>query len=84
MKADFVLDEMVYNTIMQGRRMHIKDTSTGEHEEKTIDYIKIVPRSPVIMMHFTDGTRAEASRDNVYCFEVNKKLVWKKGNRSRL
>ena len=84
MKADFVLKEIIYNTIMSGRIMHVKNAVDGVYEKKIIDFIKVVPATTIIQIHFKDGTIAEASTDKEYSFEVSKDLKWKKSTRKKL
>ena len=72
MKADFIANEMVLNTIMQGRIMWVKNNEDID-EQKIISYIKVVPKSPIIMVTFTDCETMEMNEHKCYTFEVNQK-----------
>jgi len=83
MKADFVLREMVLNEIMKGRIMWVQDDQEGE-DQKIVDYVKVVPQSPIVLVHFTDNTVMEMNEHKPYTFEVNTKLNWKKATRRQI
>lgn len=83
MKADFVAEEMVFNIAMQGRVMWVENEQNVE-EKKIVAYVKLVPRSPVLMVTFTDGETVEMNRHKSYTFEVNDKLQWKKATRRQI
>jgi hypothetical protein len=83
MKADFVAEEMVFNIAMQGRIMWVENEENVE-EKKIIAYVKLVPRSPVLMVTFTDGETVEMNRHKSYTFDVNAKLQWKKATRRQI
>lgn len=83
MKVDFVAEEMVFNIAMQGRIMWVENGESVE-EKKIIAYVKLVPRSPVLMVTFTDGETVEMNRHKCYTFEVNDKLQWKKATRRQI
>lgn len=83
MKADFIAYEMVLNVIMKDRVMWITNND-GVDEEKIISYVKIVPKSPIIMATFTDGETIEMNENKCYTFEVNNKLQWKKATRKQI
>ena len=83
MKADFVAEEMVFNIAMQGRVMWVENEQNIE-EKKIVAYVKLVPRSPVLMVTFTDGETVEMNRHKSYTFEVNDKLQWKKATRRQI
>jgi len=83
MKADFVAEEMVFNIAMQGRMMWVENEQNVE-EQKIVAYVKLVPRSPVLMVTFTDGETVEMNRHKSYTFEVNDKLQWKKATRRQI
>jgi ribosomal protein L23 len=53
-------------------------------EQKVISYVKIVPKSPIIMVTFTDGETIEMNENKCYTFEVNQKLEWKKATRKQI
>ncbi len=78
MKSDFVLREMVLNQVMQNRMMWV------DGEQKTIEYVKVVPQSPIVMVHFTDDTVVEMNENKPYTFEVTTKLHWKKATRRQI
>jgi len=83
MKADFIAREMELNTVMQGRIMWVKNDENID-EQKIIDYIKVVPKSPIIMVTFTSGETMEMNEHKTYTFEVNNKLSWKKATRKQI
>jgi hypothetical protein len=83
MKADFVAEEMVFNIAMQGRIMWVENEENVD-EKKIVAYVKLVPRSPVLMVTFTDGETVEMNRHKSYTFEVNDKLQWKKATRRQI
>lgn len=83
MKADFVAEEMVFNIAMQGRIMWVENEQNVD-EKKIVAYVKLVPRSPVLMVTFTDGDTVEMNRHKSYTFEVNGKLQWKKATRRQI
>jgi hypothetical protein len=78
MKSDFVLREIILNQAMQNMLMWVDD------EKKTIKYVKVVAQSPIVMVHFTDGTVIETNENKNYTFEVNNKLHWKKATRRQI
>jgi len=83
MKADFIANEMVLNTIMQGRIIWVKNDEDID-EQKIISYIKVVPKSPIIMVTFTDGETIEMNEHKCYTFEVTHKLQWKKATKKQI
>jgi hypothetical protein len=83
MKADFIAYEMVLNTIMKDRVMWVFNEEDID-EQKVISYVKIVPKSPIIMVTFTDGETIEMNENKCYTFEVNQKLEWKKATRKQI
>lgn len=83
MKADFIAYEMVLNTIMKDRVMWVSNEEDID-EQKVISYVKIVPKSPIIMVTFTDGDTVEMNENKCYTFEVNQKLEWKKATRKQI
>jgi hypothetical protein len=83
MKADFIAYEMVLNTIMKDRVMWVVNEEDID-EQKVISYVKIVPKSPIIMVTFTDGETIEMNENKCYTFEVNQKLEWKKATRKQI
>ncbi len=83
MKADFIAREMVLNTVMQGRIMLINNNE-GVEEEKIISYVKVVPKSPIILVTFTDGNTREINEHKCYTFKVNQKLKWVKATKKQI
>lgn len=83
MKADFIAREIELNTVMQGRIMFVENTE-GIDEEKIISYVKVVTKSPIIMVTFTDGETMEMNEHKTYTFEVNQKLEWKKATKRQI
>jgi hypothetical protein len=83
MKADFIAYEMVLNAIMKDRVMWVINEEDID-EQKVISYVKIVPKSPIIMVTFTDGDTVEMNENKCYTFEVNQKLEWKKATRKQI
>ena len=83
MKVDFVAEEMIFNAVMQGGIIWIENEE-GTEEQKIISYVKLVPKSPIIMVTFTGGETIEMNRHKCYTFEVNNKLIWKKATRKQM
>ncbi len=83
MKVDFVAEEMIFNIAMQGRIVWV-ETEENIEEKKIIAYVKLVPRSPVFMVTFTDGETMEMNRNKCYTFEVDDKLQWRKATRRQI
>ncbi len=83
MKVDFIAYEMVLNTIMKNRVMWVVN-SEDINEQKIISYVKIVPKSPIIMVTFTDGETIEMNENKCYTFEVDNKLEWRKATRKQI
>ena len=83
MKADFVVREMVLNTVMQGGIMYVENEQ-GIEDEKIISYVKVVPKSPIIMITFTNGETIEMNENKCYTFKVNRKLQWKKATSKQI
>mgnify|MGYP006908235141 CR=1 FL=1 len=78
MKASFVFKEMVYNSICKDKIIYV------DGEQKIIDYVKCVPRSGDVQLHFTNGDIHMANESHVFDFEVNNKLQWKKANKRQI
>ena len=78
MKASFVVKEMIYNTVCKDKVMWVDGV------QKIIDYVKVVPKSPIILVHFTDGDVMEINEYKTYDFEVNNKLDWKKATKKQV
>ncbi len=83
MKVDFVAEEMIFNIAMQGRIVWV-ETEENIEEKKIIAYVKLVPRSPVFMVTFTDGETMEMNRHKCYTFEVDDKLQWRKATKRQI
>lgn len=83
MKADFVVREMELNTVMKNRILWVENDQNIQ-EQKIISYVKVVPKSPIIMVTFTDGVTVEINENKCYTFEVNRKLDWKKATRRQI
>ncbi len=83
MKVDFVADEMIFNVVMQGGIMWVENNENIQ-EQKIISYVKVVPKSPIMMVTFTDGNTIEMNKNKCYTFEVNNKLIWKKATRGQI
>ncbi len=83
MKADFTPKEMVYNFIYKDKPMWVHNDD-GLEELKIIDYVKLVPNSPIMMVNFHDGDVMEMNENKCYCFDVNKKLIWKKSTKKQI
>lgn len=83
MKADFVVREMELNTVMKNKILWVENDQNIQ-EQKIISYVKVVPKSPIIMVTFTDGVTVEINENKCYTFEVNRKLDWKKATRRQI
>ena len=55
MKADFTPKEMIYNFIYKDKSVWIHNED-GSEELKIINYVKLVPNSPIMMTHFYEVT----------------------------
>jgi len=89
MKASFTLFEMVLNNTASGKLMYIDEEDPNDPNstisvQKIIDYVKVVPGTKDISIHFTDGVIAAATTYEPFDFEVNNKRVWKKANRKQI
>jgi hypothetical protein len=82
MKAAFTPEEMLYNQIYQDRVMWVD--IDGVDEQKIIDYLKLVPNSPIIQVHFHDGDVMEMSKYKSYNFDVTNKLQFKKATKEQI
>ncbi len=83
MKSDFTIREMELNITMKDRILWVENDE-GTQEQKIISYVKVVPKSPIIMVTFVDGDTMEMNENKSYTFQVNKKLVWKKATRKQI
>lgn len=83
MKADFVVREMELNTVMKNKILWVENDQNIQ-EQKIISYVKVVPKSPIIMVTFTDGVTVEINENKCYTFEVNRKFEWKKATRRQI
>ena len=82
MKAAFTPEEMLYNQIYKDRIMWIE--IDGVEGQKIINYIKLVPNSPIMQAHFYDGDIMEMSKYKLYTFEVTNKLDFKKATKEQI
>ena len=83
MIASFVLREMELNIIMKNRILWVENEE-GIKEQKIIEYVKKVPKSPIIMVHFINGDVMEMNEHKCYDFEVNTRLEWKKATKKQI
>lgn len=64
-KATFTFDEMVYNSIVNGKQIYYND------EIKVIDYVKLVKDTRQVQIICQDGEVFLVNQDDVFEFEVN-------------
>lgn len=64
-KANFTFDEMVYNSIVNGKQIYYNE------EVKIIDYVKLVKDTRQIQVICKDGDVFLVNQDDVFQFEVN-------------
>lgn len=64
-KASFTFDEMVYNTVVNGKQIYYDD------ELKTIDYVKLMKDTRQLQIICQDGSVFLANQDDEFFFEVN-------------
>jgi len=77
-KASFTFDEMVYNTIVNGKEIYYDGII------KIIDYVKLAKDTRQIQVHCTDGDIFLANQDDEFMFEVNTPKPMKKPNKKKL
>lgn len=77
-KTSFTFDEMVYNSIVNGKIIYYDETP------KTINYVKIVKNTRQIQIHCTDGSIFLANQDDEFDFEVNIVKLKAQPNQSKL
>ena len=63
--ASFTFDEMIYNSIVNGKQIYY------ENELKTINYVKMVKDTRQIQIICTDDEVFLVNQDDVFNFEVN-------------
>lgn len=64
-KAKFTFDEMVYNTVVNGKSIYYNGVV------KTIDYVKLVKDTRQVQIICTDGDTFLANQDDIFEWEVN-------------
>jgi hypothetical protein len=64
-KASFTFDEMVYNTVVNGKQIYYNN------ELKTIDYVKLMKSTRQLQIVCVDSSVFLANQDDVFDFEVN-------------
>lgn len=64
-KASFTFDEMVYNTVVNGKQIYHNGNL------KTIDYVKLMKDTRQLQVVCQDGDVFLANQDDVFEFEVN-------------
>lgn len=63
--ASFTFDEMVYNTVVNGKQIY------HNGDLKTIDYVKLMKDTRQLQIVCQDGSVFLANQDDVFQFEVN-------------
>ena len=63
--ASFTFDEMVYNTVVNGKQIY------HNGDLKTIDYVKLMKDTRQLQIVCQDGSVFLANQDGVFDFEVN-------------
>ena len=69
--ASFTFDEMVYNTIVNGKGIY------HDGVLKTIDYVKLIKDTRQVQIVCLDGSVFLANQDDIFDFEVNTAKVMK-------
>jgi len=64
-KASFTFDEMVYNTVVNGKQIYYNN------ELKTIDYVKLMKDTRQLQIVCVDNSVFLANQDDIFDFEVN-------------
>ena len=64
-RTSFTFDEMVYNSVVNGKTIYYNDVA------KTISYVKLVKDTRQVQIHCTDGDIFLANQDDEFDFEVN-------------
>lgn len=78
MRVSFTIEEMVLNQLLAGKEIYDED------EKKIIQYIKSVPMSYDVQVHFTNGDVQIMSTLETYDWEVAEKKNWKDTTKGRL
>ena len=76
--AQFTFDEMVYNSIVNGKQIYYDDVLY------TIDYVKIVKNTRQVLIVTTSGDSFIVNQDDVFTFEVNNPKPMVLPNKSKL
>ncbi len=63
--ASFTFDEMVYNTVVNGKQIYY------DGQLKTIDYVKLMKDTRQMQVICQDGSVFLANQDDTFLFEVN-------------
>jgi len=63
--ASFTFDEMVYNTVVNGKQIY------HNGDLKTIDYVKLMKDTRQLQVICQDGSVFLANQDDIFDFEVN-------------
>ena len=63
--ASFTFDEMVYNTVVNGKQIYYNN------ELKTIDYVKLMKDTRQLQIVCVDNSVFLANQDDIFDFEVN-------------
>lgn len=79
MKVNFSPDEMVYNSILSGKRFYDNDDNL-----LTIDYVKLEKETRQMIIHCTNGDVMTSSQDGLITWEVQSERKPKKPNKKRL
>ena len=77
-KSNFSIDEMVYNNVLQGKRIYYNQSL------KVISYVKLEKKSRQVLIVCTDGDSFPVNQDDVLTWEVNTHLSMTKPNKSKI
>ena len=77
-KTNFTFDEMVYNSVVNGKKIYYND------ELKTIDYVKLVKDTRQVQIICLDGDVFLANQDDIFEWEVNTTKVLVQPNKPKL
>jgi hypothetical protein len=76
--AHFTFDEMVYNSIVNGKQIYYNEILY------TIDYVKLVKNTRQVLIVTTSGDSFIVNQDDVFTFEVNTPKPMVTPNKSKL
>lgn len=79
-RAQFTFDEMVYNSICQGKQIYHDEDDTLY----TISYVKLLKDIRAVQIHTVEGEVFLANQDDEFEFEVNDPKLRKKPTKRKV